>query len=80
MAEFVRLLISERTRAGMAAARARGARIGRPAKLDAPQVDAVVAQGERRPLNSLHSALIFPCLRSEERFHAVESYQLVESR
>jgi DNA invertase Pin-like site-specific DNA recombinase len=33
LAEFERALISERTRAGMAAARARGALIGRPPKL-----------------------------------------------
>lgn len=35
LAEFERALISERTRAGMAAAKARGARVGRPLKLDA---------------------------------------------
>lgn len=33
LAEFERALISERTRAGMAAARARGAQIGRPRRL-----------------------------------------------
>lgn len=33
LAEFERALISERTRAGMAAAKARGAVIGRPPKL-----------------------------------------------
>jgi DNA invertase Pin-like site-specific DNA recombinase len=33
LAQFERALISERTRAGMAAAKARGARIGRPPKL-----------------------------------------------
>jgi len=33
LAEFERALISERTRAGMAAARARGATIGRPLKV-----------------------------------------------
>lgn len=33
LAEFERALISERTRAGMAAARARGRNIGRPPKL-----------------------------------------------
>lgn len=33
MAEFERALISERTRAGMSAARARGVKIGRPSKL-----------------------------------------------
>ncbi|WP_441711623.1 recombinase family protein [Hyphomicrobium sp. 2TAF46] len=35
LAEFERSLISERTKAGMAAARARGTRLGRPAKLTA---------------------------------------------
>lgn len=37
LAEFERGLISERTRAGMAAARARGSLIGRPPKLSARQ-------------------------------------------
>lgn len=41
MAEFERSLISERTRAGMAAARARGSQIGRrPAMTDAQRQDA----------------------------------------
>jgi len=38
LAEFERALIAERTRAGMAAAKARGAKIGRPAKLSAQQI------------------------------------------
>lgn len=38
LAEFERALISERTRAGMAAARSRGAVLGRPAKLSPEQV------------------------------------------
>ena len=38
LAEFERELISERTRAGMAAARRRGKHIGRPRKLTAQQV------------------------------------------
>lgn len=38
LAEFERTLIRERTRAGMAAARARGRRGGRPLKLDAAKV------------------------------------------
>ncbi|UEP23088.1 recombinase family protein [Burkholderia ambifaria] len=37
LAEFERSLISERTRAGMASARSRGSRIGRPRTLDAQQ-------------------------------------------
>jgi DNA invertase Pin-like site-specific DNA recombinase len=40
LAEFERSLISERTRAGVAAARARGKLLGRPTKLSASQVDA----------------------------------------
>ncbi|KVV44983.1 DNA resolvase [Burkholderia ubonensis] len=38
LAEFERGLISERTRAGMAAARARGSNIGRPSVLSPPQI------------------------------------------
>lgn len=38
LAEFERALISERTRAGMAAAKARGRQIGRPLKLDYHEV------------------------------------------
>lgn len=38
LAEFERALISERTRAGMAAAKTRGAVLGRPAKLSRTQV------------------------------------------
>lgn len=40
LAEFERSSISERTRAGLAAARERGAAIGRPAKLTSAQVSA----------------------------------------
>ncbi|WP_078321246.1 recombinase family protein [Mycobacteroides chelonae] len=39
LAEFERSLIIERTQAGLAAARARGARIGRPAVMSAGQVE-----------------------------------------
>ncbi|KUY85262.1 DNA resolvase [Burkholderia cepacia] len=39
LAEFERSLISERTRAGMAAARARGAKIGRPRKISTEPQD-----------------------------------------
>lgn len=38
LAEFERTLISERTRAGMAAARERGATVGRPRKLDVSDI------------------------------------------
>lgn len=41
LAEFERALISERTRAGIAAARARGAVVGRPPKLSDSQIDAL---------------------------------------
>lgn len=43
LAEFERALIGERTRAGMAAARARGRRLGRPPKLTAAKAAAIVA-------------------------------------
>lgn len=39
LAEFERALISERTQAGMAAARARGASLGRPRRLSSKQVE-----------------------------------------
>ena len=42
LAEFERSLISERTRAGMSAAKARGSAIGRPVKLSPEQVDGAV--------------------------------------
>jgi DNA invertase Pin-like site-specific DNA recombinase len=38
-AEFERVLISERTKAGMQAARSRGQRIGRPRRLSAEQIE-----------------------------------------
>lgn len=53
LAEFERSLTSERTRAGMAAARARGARIGRPVKLNDVEVDAAIAQIRCRSLTKL---------------------------
>jgi DNA invertase Pin-like site-specific DNA recombinase len=43
LAEFERALISERTKAGMSAARARGSAIGRPIKLMPGEVDAALA-------------------------------------
>lgn len=46
LAEFERALISERTRAGMAAAKARGALLGRPAKLSSGDIASA-----RRSLN-----------------------------
>lgn len=40
LAEFERALISERTRAGMEAARIRGSRLGRPRRLNAADIEA----------------------------------------
>ncbi len=56
-AEFERSLISERTKAGMAAARARGARIGRPTKLNATTINAALKQAHNRPLSKLAGCL-----------------------
>lgn len=51
LAEFERALISERTKAGMSAARARGSAIGRPIKLMPGEVDAALeAIGQGVPL------------------------------
>jgi len=50
LAEFERQLIIERTQAGLAAARKRGARVGRPRALTAAQIKharALIAEGER---------------------------------
>ena len=55
LAEFERSLISERTRAGLAAARARGVRVGRPLKLQAEELARAaveVAQG-LAPMHSI---------------------------
>ena len=59
LAEFERDLISERTIAGIAAARARGQAIGRPAKLSADQIEAacVEIRGGVRPLIDLAELL-----------------------
>lgn len=46
MAQMERALIQERTRAGLAAARRRGARLGRPAALTAEGMQAVAAMHE----------------------------------
>jgi len=58
IAEFERALIHERTGAGRAAAKARGVRFGRPAKLSADQVS--LAQrliGEGRPVSEVAKIL-----------------------
>jgi len=44
LAEFERSLISERTKAGMAAARARGVLVGRPSKLSEPEIEHIVSE------------------------------------
>jgi len=57
LAEFERSLVGERTKAGMAAARARGSRIGRPKKLDAAKIEAAMLQAKRRPLSTIAKRL-----------------------
>lgn len=52
LAEFERSLISERTRAGMAAARIRGSKIGRPRVLDPEQI------AQARVLLESHSEMV----------------------
>ncbi|MBS0269312.1 MAG: recombinase family protein [Proteobacteria bacterium] len=47
LAEFERALISERTKAGMAAARTRGIALGRPSKLSDAQIKDI--NGDRSP-------------------------------
>ncbi len=51
LAEFERSLISERTKAGLAAARARGTVLGRPTKLRSDDIDKALAQTPHRPLS-----------------------------
>ncbi|MDQ8698157.1 recombinase family protein [Hyphomicrobium sp. LHD-15] len=53
LAEFERSLIGERTKAGMAAARARGSPLGRPPKLDTAKIDAAMLHAKRRPLSTI---------------------------
>lgn len=48
LAEFERSLISDRTKAGMAAARARGAKIGRPVEADTAKIRELSASGMTR--------------------------------
>jgi DNA invertase Pin-like site-specific DNA recombinase len=62
LAEFERALISERTKAGLAAARARGSRLGRPAKLVQRDIDAAIAKSSSRSLAEIARSLdISPC-------------------
>ncbi len=51
LAEFERSLISERTKAGLYAARARGAVLGRPTKLRSVDIDGALAQKPTRSLS-----------------------------
>jgi len=53
LAEFERALISERTKAGIAAARTRGAAIGRPTKLSPAQIASASALLNRRPMHDV---------------------------
>jgi len=57
LAEFERSLISERTKAGLRAARARGAVLGRPAKLRNIDIDKALTQTPRRPLSETANRL-----------------------
>ena len=49
LAEFERSLISERTKAGMSSAKARGVILGRPPRLTAFEAESVVMNAEKRP-------------------------------
>ena len=57
LAEFERALISERTKAGMASARARGVELGRPTKLADHDVEAAVAAIGTRNLKAIANRL-----------------------
>lgn len=57
LAEFERSLISERTKAGMASARARGVELGRPSKYVDLDVEAAVAAAGTRSLKSIADAM-----------------------
>ncbi|SFV34084.1 recombinase family protein [Hyphomicrobium facile] len=57
LAEFERALISERTKAGMAAARARGIALGRPSKLTEPQIKSIISDQRPAPLSDIAKRL-----------------------
>jgi DNA invertase Pin-like site-specific DNA recombinase len=72
IAEFERELIHERTQAGRVAARARGVRFGRPAKLGADQLalaERLIGEGRSVPgvarLLKVHRATLYRALRPE---------------
>lgn len=75
LAEFERSLISERTRAGMDAARRRGAAIGRPPKLDLDQIlyASSEIEADRATMNDMARRFDVAPLtlsRALKRFHA----------
>lgn len=59
LAEFERALISERSKAGMQAARKRGKHLGRPAKLNREQIDhaAKMVREERETVSGMAELL-----------------------
>lgn len=86
MAEFERSLISERTRAGMAAARARGSRIGRRPAMTAEQLSAArnAIEQNRRPLAEvadeyrIHPRTLARLLREQSVGPSVSALENVE--
>jgi DNA invertase Pin-like site-specific DNA recombinase len=63
-AEFERSMVRERTRAGLAAARDRGARLGRPAKLSAHQQQEVIKAVREGSKTAADAARLFGLHRS----------------
>lgn len=57
LAEFERSLTSERTKAGMAAAKARGTTLGRPLRLASADVDTAMAESPSRTLSEISQSL-----------------------
>lgn len=57
LAEFERSLTSERTKAGMAAAKARGTTLGRPLRLASADVDTALAESPSRTLSEISQSL-----------------------
>jgi DNA invertase Pin-like site-specific DNA recombinase len=63
-AEFERLMIRERTRAGLTAARERGTRVGRPAKLSPHQQQEVIRTVRDGSKTAADAARLFGMHRS----------------